>query len=148
MQFTEILVSLNGTVRGLEPGWDWIGRKLDVADADYSIFAPLLLNWLLFVTLHLIVNQLMFKRFPRFVRIFSVALSFAWLFNSLGLRLSLLLFLQPLIMFNLFKYASFISCWIYFLSSFVALLSGQSLCVSFRVDTLILKLKKSYIFLF
>lgn len=133
---TEILMSMNGTILGLKSGWNWIGRKLDVTDADYSIFSPLLLNLLPFVTLHLIVSQLLLKRYPQFVIIFSITLSFLWLHDTLGLRLSLVLFLQPLFMyciFHIFKYAPLISVWIFFLSSLVACQSTFPLSISIRV---------------
>ena len=124
---------MNDTNHGLQPDWDWIGRKRDVTDTEYSVFAPLLLNWLPFVTLHLIVNQLLLKTFPRSVRIFSIGLSFVWLCSCMGLRLSFILFLQPLITFYLFKYGSFVSVWIFFLISLIASQTPHPLGASARV---------------
>ena len=115
---------------GLEPGWDWVGRKVDLSDKEYSVLAPVLLALLPFVALHMFINQLLSKKFPQFVRKFTTLLSLAWLYSVVGLRLSLIIFLQPLIMFNLLQFGSSIFVWAFFLSSIFVYHSPYSLCTS------------------
>ena len=95
----------------LMPGWDWLGRRVDTADYEWKTWTPILLHWLKFVIAHLIVNQFLRQQMPHFVPICSLAVSFAWLWASLGLPVTLVLFLQPVIFIMIYQLISIQAVW-------------------------------------
>ncbi len=108
----------------LEPGWSWVGRKVDVADNEWNTWTPILLEWLKFVAFYLVVNQFLRRKFPQLATGFSLLISFAWLWCSLGLPLSLFLLLQPIIFIWIFKLFSMTAVWVVCLSLTYALHSS------------------------
>ncbi len=108
----------------LEPGWSWVGRKVDTSDGEWSLLSPILLKWLKFVVLYLVINQYLIRnKFSRLAVGFSLIMSITWLWFSMGLPLSLLLLAQPILFILIFKLFrnSMIAVWTLFLSIILTL---------------------------
>ncbi len=82
----------------LVKGWTWTGRQQDAADFEWTTCSRLLWHWLPFVAAHLVLSLTLKNRRPGLVPGLTVTLSSLWLWRTLGLKLTLLLVAQPLLL--------------------------------------------------
>nr|SVE69817.1 EOG090X06SF [Eubosmina coregoni] len=113
----------------LEYGWSWLAafklkRLVDTADFEWKTWKSCLLIWLRFVTFHLFVNQILKRKLQKFIILFNTGISFCWLLYVLGPMLSLIIFLQPLVLQLIFQLFSLTFVWVACLSLIYALHSS------------------------
>lgn len=124
--FSEYYKNLSGD---LEYGWSWLAafklkRLVDTADFEWKTWKSCLLIWLRFVTFHLFVNQILKRKLQKFIILFNTGISFCWLLYVLGPMLSLIIFLQPLVLQLIFQLFSLTFVWVACLSLIYALHSS------------------------
>ena len=92
-------------------GWTWTGRLVDTADFEWKTWTQIYSFWLRFVAFQILINQILKTKFPKCVIPFNIAISFLWLCSTIGLKLSLVTFLQPLILLLIFQLLSLTFVW-------------------------------------
>lgn len=84
------------------------------------------MDWLKFVGLHIITSHILKSRLPYIcVAGFSVIISFVWLWSSLGLSLTVILFIQPLLFIWISQIFTMVGVWITCLTLTLALHSSH-----------------------
>ncbi|XP_032785752.2 protein-cysteine N-palmitoyltransferase HHAT isoform X1 [Daphnia magna] len=96
----------------LVPGWKWVGRNVDTSDFEWKMWTPIFFRWLKFVIPYLIISLTIKRRFPKIVPLVSIAMSFCWLWNMLGLHLTIFTFIQPVLFLWILQLFSLHCVWI------------------------------------
>nr|SVE74200.1 EOG090X06SF [Daphnia barbata] len=108
----------------LVPSWHWVGRKVDVSDFEWKMWTPIFSKWLNYVIPYLVVSLTIKQKYRRIVSIVSVAMSFSWLWNILGLHLTAIIFIQPVLFLLTLKLFSLSCVWLLCISTTFALHSS------------------------
>ena len=125
-------------------GWKWLKRKRDTSDYEWNIFTPLLYQWLPYVAIYLLINQMIRCKFPQHVPILSILIGLIWIYNQLGPKLTVIIILQPLLLHTVAKISSLTVVWA---TCLAASLSLHSFLIPFfsKVSTVWLQLSISLI---
>ena len=107
----------------LVDGWSILGRKRDTADVEWNIFTSLFIHWLPYVVFYLSLSPFVKSRRAHLLPLFSIAVSFVWMLDSLGITLTLLLFLQPCVLHSIQRFTSMKFVWAICLTSTLILSS-------------------------
>nr|SVE73574.1 EOG090X06SF [Daphnia atkinsoni] len=96
----------------LAPGWKWVGRNVDTSDFEWKMWTPIFFQWLKFVVPYLIINMAIKRKHKKIAPIVSIVISFCWLWNMLGLHLTVFVFLQPVLFLWILQLFSLRSVWV------------------------------------
>lgn len=96
----------------LVPGWKWIGRKVDTADFEWKMWTPILSSWLQYVIPYLVISFALRKIHLKYRPLILTSISFVWLYNMLGMYMTLFLFIQPVLFHWIFHLFSLKLVWI------------------------------------
>nr|SVE93635.1 EOG090X06SF [Scapholeberis mucronata] len=101
----------------LVPGWKWVGRKVDTADFEWKMWTPIFFSWLQYVIPYLVISLVLKTRHSNLIPFLGMSISFLWLYNMLGLGLTLFLLIQPVLFNWIFQLFSLKLVWITSLAS-------------------------------
>ena len=96
----------------LVPSWKWVGRKADTADFEWKMWTPIFINWLQYVIAYLIISLAIKKNYPHAVSLISTAISYIWLWKMLGFKLTILIYIQPVLFYLILKFSFLAIVWI------------------------------------
>nr|CAH0098428.1 unnamed protein product [Daphnia galeata] len=116
----------------LVSSWKWIERKVDTADFEWKMWTPIFFKWLKFVIPYLVISLTMKQKYPQSVHVISTTMSFCWLWSMIGLRLTVFMFIQPVLFQWILQLFSLAFVWVVCIGFTLALHS--SLFTKLKMD--------------
>ena len=123
----------------LVPSWKWVGRKADTADFEWKMWTPIFINWLQYVIAYLIISLAIKKNYPHAVSLISTAISYIWLWKMLGFKLTILIYIQPVLFYLILKFSFLAIVWIVCIGFALVLHSSFFRAITVSLNSLILK---------
>lgn len=118
---------------------------VDTSDYEWNVWSPILLEWFCYAVPFVILSILLKRISQKCVALTSIGLSFHWVYNLLGLPLTLFIYIQPIMFLVISKISSIFFVWIVCLSFSLGLHSEMLKDLKVILDSISLSINLTHL---